>query len=104
MQIPLLLPNAKGEYDVPVSIAPQEVYRFTAVSEARVDNLDANGVMVNVFTAGDRNCYLGILVTLPGRNSLQPVHTVQRLFRDWKTGFDIPPKNTTALTKLGGRR
>ena len=91
MQIAVLLPNGKGAYDVPISITPQEVHRCTAVSDNLIESLDSDGVLTNVFTAADRNCYLGVLVTLPGKDAVQPYHTVHRLFRDWKTDIDVPP-------------
>lgn len=94
-QIPIMMPNAKGRYDVPVSIEPGETYRFTAVSTQRIEQMEHSQVLLDIFGAGDKLCYMGARVTLPGRSRRRGkprIYTARRLFRDWKAGVEIPQK------------
>ncbi len=84
-QIPIMMPNAKGRYDVPVSIEPGETYRFTAVSTQRIEQMEHSQVLLDIFGAGDKLCYMGARVTLPGRSRRRGkprIYTARRLFRD----------------------
>jgi hypothetical protein len=94
-EITIVLPNKEKRYDVPVSIAPGEVYRFNAVSTARLDELEQPQVLRDIFRAGGKTCYLGVQVILPGgsrRRSKPLQYTVPRIFQDWKTNMNIPPQ------------
>jgi hypothetical protein len=94
-EISVMLPNGKGRYDVPISIEPGEVFRFAAVSTLRIEQLEHSQVLLDIFSAGDKDCYLGVPVTLPGRSRRRKkprLYSPRRLFRDWKTGLDIPRK------------
>jgi hypothetical protein len=96
-EISVVLPNGKGRYDVPISIEPGEVYRFAAVSTLRIEQLEHYQVLLDIFSAGDKDCYLGVPVTLPGRSRKRKkprLYSPYRLFRDWKTGLDIPRKKS----------
>jgi hypothetical protein len=94
LQIPVLLPNGEGRYDVPVSIKQGEVYRFTAVSTDRIEELEHPQFLLNIFRAGDKSSYLGVPVILPGKSHWKRpmTYTAPRLFGDWKTDVDIPPR------------
>jgi hypothetical protein len=88
-------PREDGSYEVPVSIEPGDTYRFEAVSTARLEEMEHSRVLLDIFNAGDKLCYMGVRVTLPGRSrrrSKPRVYTSRRLFRDWKAGVEIPQK------------
>jgi hypothetical protein len=94
-EIPVVLPNSEEHYGVPISIKQGEVFRFFAVSEQRIEQLEHCRVLLDIFSAGARSCFLGVPVSLPGRSRRrqQPrIYTPLRLFRDWKTGVDVPRK------------
>jgi hypothetical protein len=92
-EIPIVLPNKEKRYDVPVSIAPGDVYRFNAVSVPRFDQLEQPQVLRDIFRAGGKTCYIGVQVILPGRSRRRskPVqYTTPRIFQDWKTNINVP--------------
>jgi len=91
MEIAVTLPNDKGHYDVPVSIAQGAVHRFAAVSEDNIRSLPDHQVLLDVFSAGDKYCYLGASVTLPGTEGRQQyIYAEPRYFKDWRTDVEIP--------------
>jgi hypothetical protein len=100
-EISVMLPNGEGTYAVPISIKPGEVYRFAAVSKLRIEQLEQPQDLLDIFSAGDKGCYLGVPVILPGRSRKRKTPTVyssRRLFRDWKTGVDVPRRKRLSYT------